>query len=275
MNWTKWFDAVFPYIEPLTDDDKNTQKTCFDRDINAINSAKFSIEPERALDEAQRVAAAETERVRTAESKATTYLAVLAALVPLVITLQAATWEDKSGPAPEGLKLAIMFLATLYVAGAGYHAFKTLQVSGFQRVVESEVAASWRTPRPLPKLARSTLLASRKSRDAVNAKVTRIKVTHQHLIRAFAAFVLLLSLDPIFYALNSVGVGTPPHASANAERAHELRRSRPHPPARSRSLQGKPPFSGKISDKGNAGQLLTRPEAVEAESGIREDASQP
>ncbi|WP_346033875.1 hypothetical protein [Erythrobacter westpacificensis] len=217
---------IFPYIEPLTVEEIDVKDACLDLDVGAIKEAKFANEADRALDEAQRVAAAETERVRTAESKATTYLAVLAALVPLVITLQAATWEDKSGPAPEGLKLGIMFIATVYLAAAGYHAFRTLQVSGFQRVAESEVAAAWRTPRPLQKLARSTLLASRRSRDAVNAKVTRIKVTHQHLVRAFGAFVLLLSLDPIFYALDFVWgeIGSP--VPMEVEQTNELPESR-------------------------------------------------
>lgn len=226
MRALRWLDMIFPYIEPLTVDETDAKDACLDQDVEAIKEAKFANEAERALDEAQRVAAAETERVRTAESKATTYLAVLAALVPLVITLQAATWEDKSGPAPEGLKLGIMFIATVYLAASGYHAFRTLQVSGFQRVAESEVAAAWRTPRPLQKLARSTLLASRRSRDAVNAKVTRIKVTHQHLVRAFGSFVLLLSLDPIFFALDFVGGEIRSPVPIQVEQTNELPESR-------------------------------------------------
>ena len=123
----------------------------------------------------------------------------MAALVPLIIAFQAATWENRAGPAPAGLKLFLLALATVYLAAAGYHAFRTLQVSGFQRIVEGEIAAAWGTARPIQRLTRNTLLASRRSRDAVNRKVTSIKVTHQHLIRAFAAFVLLLALDPIFH----------------------------------------------------------------------------
>lgn len=198
-------DVLFPYIEPLTGDETKTQKEELEKDVAAIEAVSFSIEPQRALDEAQRAADGEAERVRTAEGKATTYLAVLAALVPLVLTLQAATWESKTGPAPDALKLGFMLVATIYVAAAGYHAFKTLQVSGFQRVVEGEIAAAWRNPDPLQKLTRSTLLASRRSRDAVNAKVTRIKVTHEHLVRAFGGFVLLLALDPLFYAVGYRG----------------------------------------------------------------------
>lgn len=194
-------DLVFPYAEPLSRDEKKVQEKSLADDIAAIKAAKFDHQPDRALAEAQRVADAETARVRTAETKATTYLAVLAALVPLIVAFQAATWENKAGPAPTAVKLIVLAVATVYLAAAGYHAFRTLQVSGFQRVVEGEIAAAWRTSRPLERLTRTTLLASRRSRDTVNRKVTSIKVTHEHLIRAFAAFVLLLALDPIFHAV--------------------------------------------------------------------------
>ena len=229
MSLWKCLDAIFPYIEPLTDQQKKDHAEDLSNDISAINAAKFSKDPERALDEAQRVATAEIERSRTAESKATTYLAVLAALVPLVITLQAATWEDKSGPAPEALKLSILLIATIYVAAAGYHAFRTLQVSGFQRVVERDVAAAWRTSTPLERLTKSTLLASRMSRDAVNAKVTRIKATHQHLVRAFGAFVLLLSLDPVFYGVSSIRDIIGLHTAATVEQEDDSQNLKPQP----------------------------------------------
>jgi hypothetical protein len=234
MKCPRWVDAVFPLIEPLPIEETRNRDKRLANDLKAINAAQFSMEPTRALDEAQRVAGSEIERVRTAESKATTYLVVLAALVPLVITLQTATWEDKSGPSPEGLKLIVLFVATTYLAAAGFHAFKTLQVSGFQRVMEREIADAWRTPSPLNRLAQSTLRASRNSREAVNEKVTRIKVTHQHLVRAFGAFVVLLSLDPAFYAAGSIGEAVGNWKQLREERALETPAKNAHPSGRPR-----------------------------------------
>ena len=201
MNALRVLDWIFTYIEGLTLAQKAVEQQRYDSDIAAIETANYTANDERALDEAQKVAAAEIERVRTAEGKATTYLAVLAALVPVIITLQAANWEKKAGPAPDAARLFVLAVATIYVAAAGFHAFKTLQVQGFQRVGEAEIAAAWKTPNPLRKLTRRTLLATRRSRDAVNAKITRIRVTHEHLLRAFGTFVLLLLLDPLFYAM--------------------------------------------------------------------------
>lgn len=263
MRWAAWLDAFFPYIEALTAEEKKKKSKQLQNDISAINAAKFSSEPERALDEAQRVAAAEVERARTAESKATTYLAVLAALVPLVITLQAATWEDKSGPAPEAIKIVVLFIAIIYVAAAGYHAFKTLQVSGFHRVMESDVAAAWRTPSPLQRLTNSTLLSSRMSRDAVNAKVTRIKATHQHLVRAFAAFVLLLSLDPIFYAAGAIGNNFEIWTPMNSEQVRELSDSGPRALSTSEPPDEDPAESVQSSESEGMRQIVSPPETAQ------------
>ncbi|ATW02182.1 hypothetical protein [Sphingorhabdus sp. YGSMI21] len=201
MNWRKLIDIIFPYIETLPDDQVEKDKERLAEDLASINSAKFRQNEEHALDEARRVAASEDQRVKTAESKATTYLAVLAALVPLLITLQSTYWESKAGPAPSGLKFVVLITAMVYVMAAGYHSFKALQVSGFQRVGEADVASAWGSSRPLARLTRNILLASRRSRDVVNSKVTRIRVIHHHLLRAFVAFILLLLLDPLFYSL--------------------------------------------------------------------------
>lgn len=275
MNLWKCLDAIFPYIEPLTDQQKTAHAEDLGNDISAIHAAKFSKDPGRALDEAQRVATAEIERSRTAESKATTYLAVLAALVPLIITLQAATWEDKSGPAPEWIKLSILLIATIYVAAAGYHAFRTLQVSGFQRVVERDVAAAWRTSTPLQRLTKSTLLASRMSRDAVNAKVTRIKATHQHLVRAFGAFVLLLSLDPAFYAASSIRDIIGLHTETMVEQANDSQKSKPQPTELPPTPDYGPNEFEESSESEVSAEAIARPEVSQSVNSDCNEGTQP
>ena len=234
MNVGRAIDLIFPYIEKPTPDEQAKHEERERSDIAAIKAVDWGGNNERALDEAQRVFSAEIERVRTAESKATTYLAVLAALVPVIITLQAAYWEKKAGPAPDVARLIVLVVATIYVAAAGYHAFKALQVSVRQRVGDAEVAAAWQTPKPLHKLTRDTLLATRRSRDAINAKITRILVTHQHLLRAFGAFVLLLLLDPLFYAMGFSNARQEPPP----EKVVAVEREQPAAPPRMTS----PPF---------------------------------
>jgi hypothetical protein len=249
MNGWHVLDLIFPYIERLTPSEQEEEKQRLQRDIAAIEAADWTMKDERALDEAQKISAAEIERVRTAEGKATTYLAVLAALVPVIITLQAANWEKKAGPAPDAARLFVLAVATIYVAAAGYHAFKTLQVAGFQRVAEAEIAAAWRTEKPLRKLTRGTLLATRRSRDAVNAKVTRIRVTHEHLLRAFGTFVLLLLLDPLFYAMGFRNAPEPaPVKVIVVERERPVLRPLKIPPPRPRATSVTQPTVAQPAD---------------------------
>ncbi|AGH50183.1 hypothetical protein G432_12310 [Sphingomonas sp. MM-1] len=256
MNWRRLVDLVFPYIEPLTTAEKIAEEQRLRRDIAAIEAADFTRSDERALDEAQKVSATEIERVRTAEGKATTYLAVLAALVPVIITLQAANWEKKAGPAPDAARLFVLAVATVYVAAAGFHAFKTLQVQGFQRVGEAEIAAAWQSQKPLRRLTRGTLLATRRSRDAVNAKITRIRVTHEHLLRAFGTFVLLLLLDPLFYAMGFRNAAPDAPAAKNVVVEH---RRVAAPPS-----TAPPPPSQRQSPAGSLERTSARPQSVGA-----------
>ncbi len=222
MNWRKLVDPVFPVFEPFNDAQVAAMKEKLEADLNAIRTAKWSCHEERALDEAQRIADAEADRVNKSEAKATTYLAALAALVPLILTIEAANWEKKSGPAPEWAKLALLSLATIYIAAAAFHAFRTLHVAGFRRVGEAELTSAWRSPHPLRRLTRETLLATRLSRDTVNSKVTGILLTRAHLVRAFAAFILLLLLDPLFYALDAGDIYGPAVGKAAESRRSDV-----------------------------------------------------
>ena len=246
MNWWRILDAVFPYIEPLDARQREQETRRLEDDIAAIKAAAWQSNEERALEEAQRVAAAEMDRVRTAETKATTYLAVLAALVPIIITLQAAEWEKKAGPAPDAARLLVLTVGTAYLAAAGYHAFKTLQVTAFQSIREDGVVEAWRTPSPLAKLTRNTLLASRQSREAVNSKVTRIKVTHEHLLRAFATFILLLLLNPFFYAIGYRNAAQEPAPPRVVDVQHPQPVLRPPGRADENAATQKPGSDGKL-----------------------------
>ncbi|HLL31554.1 MAG TPA: hypothetical protein VK403_11205 [Allosphingosinicella sp.] len=202
-------DFVFPTISPFSPSEIASQQATLARHEAAIDAGFWSIETERALEQAQRIADGEAERRRVAESKASTYLAVLAALVPVILSIEASGWEKKTGPAPDWLRLTVLVLAIIYTAAAGRYAVSTLRVTGFHTVGVSDLSQAWRNRYPLQHLIRFTLHRTRRSQDAVNAKVTLVKLTHMHLIRAFACFIVLLLLDPIVYAGQSVGLLTP------------------------------------------------------------------
>jgi hypothetical protein len=200
---------IFPFAEP-----KSPLRIAADASLAArtdalIGSAKWDNETDVALEQANRIMDGELERRKSAEAKATTYLAVLAALVPVTLSIEAAEWEKKVGPAPEWLRLLILIIAVVYTAAAGWHAFRTLQVSGVHVIGAHDLALAWQTDSGPRRLARSTAKHITASQDAINSKVTSIKVTHEHLLRAFTFFILLLLLDPLAYQAQRLGILAP------------------------------------------------------------------
>lgn len=197
---------VFPFPRPLTADQK-CEAERLDGDTEAlIETASWDKSPASALEQASRIMDAELERRKSAESKATTYLAVLAALVPVTLSIEAAEWDQKTGPAPEWLRLMTLIVAVIYTGAAGWYAFKALQVTGIHVVGIYDLAKAWQGSNGQQKLAISTAKHIRASHAAINAKITSIKVTHAHLIRAFLFFIVLLLLDPVAYQLQAIGV---------------------------------------------------------------------
>lgn len=197
---------IFPFPRPLTSEAKARVKALNDSTEALINSARWDKSPASALEQAARIVDSEHERRRTAERKATTYLAVLAALVPVTLSIQAAEWDNKTGPAPQWLRLLILVIAVTYTAAAGWNAFKALQVAGIHVIGVHDLAKAWQGSDGPKNLAQSTAFHILASHSAINAKVTSIKVTHAHLIRAFFFFIILLLIDPVTYQLQSIGV---------------------------------------------------------------------
>ena len=190
-------DFVFPTMSPLDPAAQLEAGKRLEDDIKLIKKCDWSKDSQAALEQAVRLSDLEFDRRRAAESKASTYLAVLAALVPVVLSIQAAGWEKKVGPAPDWLRLTILCVAIVYTAAAGWFAVRTLQVSGFHTMSESEMAKAWSSDEPVPNAIREILTCARDSQNAVNRKVTYVKLTHMHLLRAFGCFILLMLLDPV------------------------------------------------------------------------------
>lgn len=199
----KFFDFIYPMIEERSAAEEQAHTDAYDRDMTAIDSANWGKQPAKALEQAQRMADSEVDRRKVVETKASIYLAVLAALVPLIVTIQTGIWENKVGPAPPLLRFSILSIAIIYSAAAGWYAFSVLRVSGFHTVGIGELTTSWAKAEPPGELAKKTLQRMRDSQDAVNNKVTRIKVTHEHLLRAFGFFITLMLIDPAAYALEA------------------------------------------------------------------------
>lgn len=199
----KWLFATgqffWPWLEDLTPAQKKKLEDDLTRDEARIDALDFGKDPEAALEEARRLADSETERRRGTDQKAATYLPLVAALIPLVLTLVSALWEKKAGSAPIWLNMVLLGLAVAYTASAGHWAFRELKVSVSHEPGLSDFEKAWAVPHPRQTLARRLLLHTRRNSKGVNWKVTCIKMAHEYLLRAFLTFSLLLLVNIGWY----------------------------------------------------------------------------
>lgn len=170
-------------------------------DVEAIEALSVSGEvPATAIEEARRLHREEDDRRRGADARASTYLLVVGALVPLLTYLENTVWGQSFGPAPKWLSLTVLGIAVLFLIGAGYWALHTLRVGMYHRVDVGDVVAAFGSPSDLSlTLLKKTLVATRKNRNAVNEKVSGIIMAHLFLGRAILWFGALLLLQVLWY----------------------------------------------------------------------------
>lgn len=186
-----------------------------------VEATDWSSHVEVALAEAVRITADETARRQGADTKSSTYLVVVAALVPIVAAIQVAVWEGKAGPAPKWASLAIAEMATVYMALGGFWAFRALKVTVVECVDVEDVVAAWRRRDPRIELVRRMLTGARKTRAAIDEKLSRMLLAQDCLFRGFVALVTLLLLNAAWYF---AGLITSPHPEPTAAK-HQVQRT--------------------------------------------------
>lgn len=162
-------------------------------DVARIRSMDWSANAALALSEARSLAELEAERRRTADSKATIYLAVIAAIIPILSSLVSDLVDSKNcGRACVVSTSSLFFLGLVYLLMSGWWAFQTLKVGVYARVDSAEYATLWKSPNRESRIACELFVATRINVDGVNKKLTCIKMTHEFLLRTFIVFALLI-----------------------------------------------------------------------------------
>lgn len=188
-------DVILPLLDRPGAETLRAQETRRARDLACIDAQGWSAHTDVALEEARRIFDAEMARRASADSKATTYMAVIAALVPIGLSVQGAVVEGKIGSAPSWLNLTILAIGMLYVIGAGLWAFRVLKVSAAARTDVPDVQEAWRRRDPRIHVVRATLKAARMNWSGVNEKINGIRMAHEYLMRAFLVFAMLLIVN--------------------------------------------------------------------------------
>jgi hypothetical protein len=152
------------------------------------------------LDAAQRIADEEDRRKTGAESRATTFIAAVAALIPLMTwSISNAATNTTCTPGWGCFAWTGTFgLAVTYFITAAYWALKTLAVANYHVIgVEDLVHAKERRLNIQKTLIQQTLLQARRNRDTINRKLTYIKVAQQRFFNGLVVLGFLLILDPV------------------------------------------------------------------------------
>ena len=147
------------------------------------------------LEEIRSLAAREDERRRTAETKATIYLAVLAAIVPLSATIfkDLTEYLDPLRGWQMAVLVVILLFAVAYLLAAGVWTFKTIEVSGYRRVGVEDLLRMKQKEETELALCRELLRSVIENRSVVNEKVSKLLMAHAFLVRMFVVYVLLVA----------------------------------------------------------------------------------
>lgn len=209
-------------IWPFSDQETDAQRSEYEREekesIERIKDWQGIADPENSLylDAARRIHEEEILRKSSADTRATTFIAAIATLIPLM------TWAlGSSPPACERGLLCIAWsvfftIAVIYLACAALWSLKTLAVTsyfviGVEDLVLMKKKSNGYATRELIK---KTLMTSRKNRDTINGKLTNIKIAQQCFVNGIVVLALLLATDPwLRFTLSSVktqSTTTPP-----------------------------------------------------------------
>jgi hypothetical protein len=194
--------AIWPRPERLTTADITTLKQSgieLDAQIKGLQGL-CDADAALYLDAAQRIADEEDQRKTGAESRATTFIAAVAALIPLM------TWAISNAESPLICTpgwgcfawTGAFGLAVVYFITSAYWALKTLAVANYHVIgVEDLVYAKERRLSIQKTLIQHTLLQARRNRDTINQKLTFIKVAQRRFFNGLVVLGLLLMLDPV------------------------------------------------------------------------------
>lgn len=187
MNIREFF---WPILEP---GDEAEEARILQMDLDRIQTAPVPVEADLLIEEARRLLDAESDRRKSAEARANTYLAIAGVLIPLVAAAMPSALQRPADAAMTTVSLGLVLLAGAYLLQSARWAFRCLEVGVSARVDAIDLFNIWRSNERKTELARNHLKCVRSDRKRVNYKVTCVKMAHAFAIRAFAVFLIAMA----------------------------------------------------------------------------------
>jgi hypothetical protein len=227
-------DWIWPMLDSRPAEIEKERGT-LESDIKLLEETRWDKDPQVALSEARSIMQREEDRRSATDGKASNYLLVIAALIPLLTYLESAVWDQKLGPTPKWISLIVLSVAVGYILGAAHWAFKTLTVVAYHTLDFNELIELWKKARHESHLVNEVLINTRKNSVSINEKVSGIKMTHIFLRRGIFCFGILIIIQAFGYIISEKATSilasisssgrkpetTPPAARASSQQAIE------------------------------------------------------
>lgn len=198
-------DRITNYLWPkLSNANSDGQEALIRSLVEAVKSGDWSRDSDVALEESRRIFDSESERRRGADTKAGIYLAAVTALIPVLTSLLPGLRGSETHVLLASLSLLTFGVSVTYLVGAGWWAFKTINVAISYAIGPDDIAKSWETDCPKQELAKRLCRAVIANYDRVNEKISFIKMTHAYLLRSFLCFIALLIIQTSWPAVASI-----------------------------------------------------------------------
>ena len=206
----RWYEIVWPILRVDRCAKRRREQNEKD-ELDAIDQANWkAVEP--VLVEARRLADLETNRKKTAESKATVYLAALAAMLPLTGALVTASpvHFDSASQWQIVIFMILLSITAIYFVGAGVWSLRTIGRSVHYRLDVKDLLAAQDSPGADAILCRAILKSVVSNRKGTNEKVTFMAMAHEFFVKLFVLYMLLL----VFVGLTALWPSTQTTASS-------------------------------------------------------------
>lgn len=191
-------ELFWPVLEDWSPSHRVESHDSRESDADLIQRVNWTKNINLAVDEARRIAAAEEDRKKTAETKASNLLLVAVALIPLLIYTSIP--NDASLTFQSGIETFFLLAGVIYLARTVLWAFWVVSTGTFHRVYPVDLVDIWeKSLDNAPNELVAELLSSvRRNQDAINGKVSALKMAHEFLLRSFISLLVLYVLRNLF-----------------------------------------------------------------------------
>ena len=226
----KYVNFCWPMLGRISAADKqkyDLEDLDLDRKINSFKAVNDKEVIGVYLEAVLRIQADEEGRKASAESRATTFIAALAAIIPLM------TWALGNSARPaistgwfslawSILWTLIFILSVAYFIASTYWSLRSINVANYHVIgIETLLEFNKGCTDVSREMIKRILLYSRKNRDTINEKITFIKIAQAHFVRGVFVLAGLLILSSLLkmaaiWPLMEQGEG---HASPTSEKS--------------------------------------------------------